>query len=547
MNRTGTTIYPTERWNRYAGSWALTLLIHWRYLFLPGEIDPSIIQTMATSRPMETVWWPTLCFILWLRAFYMEQRAHSSEPVAGHSLFFANGFDGLLGKAIKIYQAEIDPGEIDVLLVSILKAGDTHTITDLEDEVRSLRGIGKVYVLRQKALIKSLFSLREVFAHRIHYDQIVFSSHGDKQWIVWPLVAWFFKPRSGYFLFDLHSKEIYPISSIALWKRNCQYWFNRKTVNLALTKISRFMRLTRVFGYPQTMTVEPINICNLKCLICPTGLGTLKRKAGRMDIENFKRLLDECGTYLRHLNLYFCGEPFIYSNTLEMVNYAKQTGVSQVTISTNGNLDYGDSFFEALVGSGLDELVVSIDGATQKEYDRYRRSGSLEMAKNFIRKTNLYREQKKTLLPRIVIQFILMRHNLHQVASMEELVNEIGADSLRIKHLNPLMASISPEKASEFLPEDATCSSFIFQDGTIKLRREKPPSICSALWDSVLITWDGKILPCCADKEASVVFGNVFNESRFKKIWNNQKYRTFRRQIMKDRRVIDLCRTCTAD
>jgi radical SAM protein with 4Fe4S-binding SPASM domain len=71
------------------------------------------------------------------------------------------------------------------------------------------------------------------------------------------------------------------------------------------------------------------------------------------------------------------------------------------------------------------------------------------------------------------------------------------------------------------------------------------PDRCARLWFNPVITWDGKVIPCCFDKDAEYIMGDMIVES-FREIWNGQKFRDFRKGVMKNRQGIEICRNCTS-
>jgi MoaA/NifB/PqqE/SkfB family radical SAM enzyme len=135
-------------------------------------------------------------------------------------------------------------------------------------------------------------------------------------------------------------------------------------------------KLAKVWGYPYHYVVDPTNICILHCPLCPTGRGTLKRSRGKMALDDFKKLIDEVAEYAYFLDLYNWGEPFLHPQIFDMINYASSRNIS-TRVSTN--LNYFDvGMAEQAVVSGLEELVISLDGADQETYETYRVGGSLE-------------------------------------------------------------------------------------------------------------------------------------------------------------------------
>ncbi|MFH0831809.1 MAG: radical SAM protein [archaeon] len=305
--------------------------------------------------------------------------------------------------------------------------------------------------------------------------------------------------------------------------------------NLFLIKFSRILRLPVVLGMPLTLMMEPTNFCNLKCPLCPTGAGLLGRKKALLGFVAFKRIFDQFAPYILHLRLWNWGEPLLNPEIYKMIAYAKKHDVF-VNTSTN-------SFFltkenaRKLVESGLDELIISLDGASEETYKKYRKNGHFSKVVEAIKTLVLEKRKLRSKTPKIKVQFIIMRHNEHEIEKAVKLAGEIGADSIFFKTVGMMDVSIY-EPLKKYLPKNREFSRY-------KNRRnpDKARNFCDYLWDETTINVDGSVVPCCRDSHNSYSFGNVLNEP-FKKIWNNKKYVEFRKKILKNKKDIDLCRYC---
>ena len=132
--------------------------------------------------------------------------------------------------------------------------------------------------------------------------------------------------------------------------------------------LSLIFRKPILWGFPPVVMIEPTNICNLKCPLCPSGNGTLKRARGYMDLETFKKIIDEIKDKSFMVVLWNQGESFLNKDFLEMIRYASQNKLFTL-VSTNANIDFDA---EQIVKTGLDSMIVSLDGATQETYNKYR-------------------------------------------------------------------------------------------------------------------------------------------------------------------------------
>lgn len=293
-----------------------------------------------------------------------------------------------------------------------------------------------------------------------------------------------------------------------------------------------------VSGLPLSITIEPTTACNLGCPECPSGLKQFTRAEGNLKTDFYKKIIDEVKQHAFYLNFYFQGEPYINPNFLEMVSYANAKKIYTAT-STNAHF-LTPQKAEETVKSGLSRLTISIDGTTQETYESYRKGGDLnkvlEGAKNII-------EAKKKLnskTPYVIFQFLVVQPNEHQIEDAKKLSTQMGVDEIRFKTAqvydykngNPLIPTI--EKYARYKKQT---------DGTYRLKN-KLLNECWRMWSSCVITWDGKIVPCCFDKDAKHQLGDL-KENTLKQIWLNKKYLDFRKTLLNNRAEIDICQNCT--
>ncbi|MCB0379650.1 MAG: SPASM domain-containing protein [Flavobacteriales bacterium] len=293
-----------------------------------------------------------------------------------------------------------------------------------------------------------------------------------------------------------------------------------------------------VNGLPLSITIEPTTACNLGCPECPSGLKQFTRAEGNLKTDFYKKIIDEVKQHAFYLNFYFQGEPYINPNFLEMVSYANAKKIYTAT-STNAHF-LTPQKAEETVKSGLSRLTISIDGTTQETYESYRKGGDLnkvlEGAKNII-------EAKKKLnskTPYVIFQFLVVQPNEHQIEDAKKLSTQMGVDEIRFKTAqvydykngNPLIPTI--EKYARYKKQT---------DGTYRLKN-KLLNECWRMWSSCVITWDGKIVPCCFDKDAKHQLGDL-KENTLKQIWLNKKYLDFRKTLLNNRAEIDICQNCT--
>lgn len=291
-------------------------------------------------------------------------------------------------------------------------------------------------------------------------------------------------------------------------------------------------------GFPVKIGFEPTTYCNLRCPECPSGLRSFTRPTGLADLNLFRTVVDQLERELVYLLLYFQGEPYLHPHFLEMAAYAHKKGIYSAT-STNGHYLTKEKAI-ATVESGISEVLISIDGVTQETYQAYRVGGRLEKVKNGIRNLIEAREELNSLSPYIIIQFLVVKPNEHEIDEIQALGKELGVDQVVLK-----TAQIYDyEEGSDLIPEDNRYSRYRLRaDGRYEIKN-RLDNQCWKLWHGAEITWDGKVLPCCFDKDAQYEMGSL-RESSFKEIWESEPYQKFRSNLLNSRAEIDICRNCT--
>lgn len=293
-----------------------------------------------------------------------------------------------------------------------------------------------------------------------------------------------------------------------------------------------------IWGKPFILTVEPTNICNLRCPLCVTGNGQMQRAGGMMDLERFQRIIADSHETLIYLLLYQQGEPFLNRDFLSFVRYAKSKKIF-VTTSTNAHY-FSPAVARETVASGLDSLIISLDGVDQKTYETYRVGGQVEKVIQGIRNLVQEKKRQKRRTPYLYLQFIVMRHNEHQTDRARQLAAELGVDGFLLKTVQVETAA----EAESWLPENDALRRYTLGDGNLKLRRQgKGP--CPRPWTSTLINWNGTVVPCCFDKNASFELGRLSANDDISTIWNSSNYARFRKTMLRDRQSIGICANCT--
>ncbi len=302
--------------------------------------------------------------------------------------------------------------------------------------------------------------------------------------------------------------------------------------------VTRWVKKPVQWGLPFTVSVEPTTACNLRCPECPSGLRSFQRPTGNLPAGLFSRIIEELHPGLLFLIFYFQGEPYIHPGFLDMVQQANRRGIYTIT-STNGHF-LNDANARRTVESGLDRLIISVDGATQEVYEQYRRGGKLETVLRGARNVVKWRKRLQARRPHLIFQFLVVKPNEHQIPNIYRLAREIGVDEVKLKtaqvynyrHGNPL------------IPEQEQYARYRRRpDGAYELKYPLR-NHCWKLWHACVITWNGQVVPCCFDKDAQHPLGDLKTQA-FRDIWRSEAYRNFRRQLLRGRNQIDICRNCT--
>ncbi len=293
------------------------------------------------------------------------------------------------------------------------------------------------------------------------------------------------------------------------------------------------------WGYPISISFEPTTSCNLRCPECPSGLREFTRPTGMLQKSFFEQTIDDIHKDLLYLIFYFQGEPYLNPDFLNMVKYAHDKGIYTAT-STNAHY-LTEEKAKATVESGLDRLIISIDGTTQDVYSSYRVGGKLEKVLEGARNIVKWKKELNSKTPFIFFQFLVVKPNEHQIEEVKKLGKEIGVDQVRFKTAQVYDYENDPNK---LIPTNQKYSRYKKdKNGNLQVKSGLS-NHCWKLWHANVITWDGLVVPCCFDKDATHQLGNLKTQS-FKETWNNDNYKQFRRELMNSRKNIDICANCS--
>lgn len=302
--------------------------------------------------------------------------------------------------------------------------------------------------------------------------------------------------------------------------------------------LTKWLRRPVQWGVPMTISFEPTTACNLRCPECPSGLRAFTRPTGNLKEDFFRKTIDELHENLLYLIFYFQGEPYINPQFLQMVDYARRKKIYTIT-STNGHF-LDDDNARKTIESGLDRLIISVDGTTQEVYENYRIGGTLDKVLDGARNIVKWKKVLKSNTPHIIFQFLVVRPNEHQIPEIYRLAKEIGVDEVKLK-----TAQVYDYKnGNSLIPTQEKFARYkAMPDGTFAVKN-RLLNHCWKLWHACVITWDGTVVPCCFDKDAQHRLGNLKMRT-FAEVWKGADYQNFRQKLLRGRDQIDICTNCT--
>ncbi|MCI0495860.1 radical SAM protein [candidate division KSB1 bacterium] len=328
-----------------------------------------------------------------------------------------------------------------------------------------------------------------------------------------------------------------------VWNRVAKAASAKRMINalqsIAGLALSTITRKSITWGVPPIVTIEPTVRCNLRCPQCITGMGKIHREQDDLNLDIFKQIMEEIGDRIWYLLLFNQGEPLLHPDFLEFIRLAKQKRI-YVTTSTNGHFFEDENFVTKFIASGIDTVIISLDGADSETYSSYRQGGDFQRVLQGIKKLVSIRRKLKSKTPKIFIQCLVTRKNEHQFDHIKKLAEELGVDQLLVKTFQ--LESL--KTGSDFLPTRIESRRYHIHQEKITIKNQRHKG-CARLWYSSVILSDGRIVPCCFDKNGSYEIGRIDQSTSFQKNWHSKAYHKFREKILKGSMTIGICHNCT--
>ena len=263
---------------------------------------------------------------------------------------------------------------------------------------------------------------------------------------------------------------------------------------------------------PDIVQIESTNICNAKCVFCPRD--EMHRRQGVMDMELFKKIVDECAALgITHVRVHNYGEPFLDRQLVEKVRYAKQQGIKEVGMISNGSL-ITEEIARGMIDAGLDAINISVDAAGKEVFERTRLNLEYDTVIGNIRTLARLRNEAGRTHPKLILSFVRQNNSADEQAFIREW-SQI-ADKIHITDLHNWAGTLNTKSDVHFP--------------------------CYRLWLTFTVLWDGRVSLCCADFDGRHILGDL-RTSTIAQVWNSPAYRAVRRQHLESGGP-EICRSC---
>ena len=300
--------------------------------------------------------------------------------------------------------------------------------------------------------------------------------------------------------------------------------YSRK-LGLAARYATYSAKQTRPWTYPNRLYIESTNVCNLQCIMCPTGRGEMTRPKGYMDWNLFTRIVDEMAPHVSATTLHIWGEPLLHPKLPEMIAYCREHGLP-AEISTNGVL-LNEEMSRRLLDAGPSAIYIGLDGFTKETYEKIRRQADFDVSVANVRRFLQMKVEGGYTTPFVNLQIIEMGPTQEEIERFRQAWQVPGVDRVHIKAFD----------------------SWGNQIGDISEMRAEQPALpedrfhCPNLWYHAHIYWDGTLVSCDRDFDALNDLGNV--KDGVMKAWNGPLMRELRRKhVTGQLDDVPACRSC---
>ena len=263
---------------------------------------------------------------------------------------------------------------------------------------------------------------------------------------------------------------------------------------------------------PEIVQIEATNICNAKCVFCPRD--EMHRRQGIMSLELFKKIVDECAELgITHVRMHNYGEAFVDRKLVEKVRYAKQKGIREVGMISNGSL-ITEPIARGMIEAGLDAINISVDASGKEVFEATRIGLKYDKVIANIERLLRLRSESGKRRPKLILSFVRQNNSVDEQAFIEHWRSI--ADKIHVTDLHNWAGTLNTESDVNYP--------------------------CYRPWLTFTVLWDGRVSLCCADFDGKTILGNL-NTQTIAEIWNAEPYRNVRREHLESGGP-DICRAC---
>jgi MoaA/NifB/PqqE/SkfB family radical SAM enzyme len=268
----------------------------------------------------------------------------------------------------------------------------------------------------------------------------------------------------------------------------------------------------RAPSMPEIVQIESTNICNAKCVFCPRD--EMHRRQGIMSLELFRKIADECMELgITHVRMHNYGEAFIDKQLVEKIAYAKQQGIKEVGVISNGSL-ITEAVARGMIEAGLDAINISVDASGKEVFEATRIGLKYDKVIANIERLVRIRAESGKRRPKLILSFVRQSNSSDEQAFIEHW--RTIADKVHVTDLHNWAGTLNTESDVNYP--------------------------CYRPWLTFTVLWDGRVSLCCADFDGKVILGDL-NTSSIREIWNAEPYRQARQQHLESGGP-DICRAC---
>ncbi len=203
------------------------------------------------------------------------------------------------------------------------------------------------------------------------------------------------------------------------------------------------VRLHRPVTQLTKVYVEPTIYCNLDCRTCIRNVWN--ETLGSMSADTYGHILDNLKAIEPRPRIFFggLGEPLFHKDIVEWIRQAKALGLT-VELITNGTLLTEDKA-RALIACGLDNLWISIDGATSDSYADVRLGAQLPLVIENVMRLRRLRKGSHFARPEIDVAFVAMKRNIHELPEVLNLAQRLDARQFKVSNVLPYTEELRDE------------------------------------------------------------------------------------------------------